>query len=88
MIVSKFALSCAGRLLHPVTMKKHLTANQTSCVPCPTCGVAPGMRRKRYSGALRRHPHVDRRFVAIEALVQAETVHAGPSKRKSKHPSS
>jgi len=71
-------------LLHPVPMKKRLTAKQISSFPCPTCGVAPGMPCERYSGAQRRQPHVDRRFVATEALVQeAETVHAGPSKRKS-----
>jgi hypothetical protein len=87
-ISRKIGLFCDGRLLHSVTMKRHLTAKQISSVPCPTCGVAPGMRCERYSGALRRQPHIDRRFVATEVLVQeAETVHAGPSRRKSKRSS-
>src|SRR5260221_12546452 len=65
-------------------MKRQLTAKQIFSVPCPTCGVSPGTPCERYSGAPRRQPHVDRRFVATEALVQeTETVHAGPS-RKSK----
>jgi len=81
----QIGLLCGGALLHPVSVKKHLNAKQISSVPCPTCGVAPGMRCQLFSGALRRQPHVDRRFVAIEALVQeAETVHAGPSRRKPK----
>src|SRR5258707_15332441 len=65
-------------------MKRQLTAKQIFSVPCPTCSVSPGTPCERYSGAPRRQPHVDRRFVASEALVQqTETIHAGPS-RKSK----
>ena len=83
-----FGLHCGSRLLHPVSVKKRLNAKQMSSVPCPTCGAAPGMPCEIYSGGIRR-PHVDRKFVAIEALVQeAETVHAGPSRRKSKRSSS
>src|SRR5260221_7641030 len=65
-------------------LKRQLTAAQISSAPRPTCGVSPGMPCERYSGAQRQQPHVDRKFVATEALVQETgTVHAGPS-RKSK----
>jgi len=65
--------------------KKDLTREQVSSVSCPTCGVPAGRRCERFSGARRREPHVDRKFSAMEALVGAGSVHAGPSAaRKSK----
>ncbi len=53
-------------LPHATRVKKsELTPQQLSSVPCPTCGVSAG---KRYSGAPRSEPHVDRKFAAIEAI--------------------
>ena len=54
---------------HSVRMKKsELTLKQVSAVPCPTCGVAIGMRCVLQSGGKRLEPHVDRKLAAIEAL--------------------
>jgi predicted transporter len=49
-------------------MKIELARKQMSSVPCPTCGVAVGMRCILYSAALRLEPHVLRKLAAIEAL--------------------
>ena len=48
--------------------KKELTPEQIISVPCPTCGVAAGMRCVLYSGALRSAPHGNRKLSAIEAI--------------------
>jgi hypothetical protein len=47
---------------------RNLTLKQLTAVPCPTCGVAPGMRCLLHSGAPRSEPHVDRRLSAAEAI--------------------
>jgi len=65
--------------------KRELTPKQAFSVSCPTCGVAAGSGCVRFSGARRKEPHVDRKFSAIEALMEVSSVHAGPSaKRNSK----
>ena len=48
--------------------KKELTPEQLSSVPCPTCGVAAGMRCLLHSGGLRTEPHLERKLSAIEAI--------------------
>jgi len=48
--------------------KKDLTPKQMSSVPCPTCGVAAGMRCVLTTGGLRSEPHVDRKLAAAEAI--------------------
>ncbi|MHB8606870.1 MAG: zinc finger domain-containing protein [Candidatus Acidiferrales bacterium] len=47
--------------------KKELTAEQVSSVPCPTCGVPAGERCVLNTGVPRSNPHIDRKFVAMEA---------------------
>jgi hypothetical protein len=49
--------------------KKELTPKQISSVPCPTCGSAAGERCVLQSGGLRSEPHVERKFLAIDAIV-------------------
>jgi len=59
--------------LHAVTMKKsQLAPKESSTVPCPSCGVAAGMRCISYSGAVRTEPHVERKLAAIEAVEKSE----------------
>jgi hypothetical protein len=48
--------------------KKDRTPKQLSSIPCPTCGVAAGMRCVLNSGGPRSEPHVDRKLAAAEAL--------------------
>ncbi len=50
-----------------------MTHKQLCSVPCPTCGVAAGQRCERYSGALRKEPHVDRKFAAVEAVANRKS---------------
>ena len=65
-------------VMHPIQMRgKALTPKQLSSVPCPTCGVAAGMRCERYTGVPRKVPHVDRKFAAVEAVTN------GKAKRRS-----
>jgi len=45
-----------------------LTPKQFSSVPCPTCGVAAGMRCLLHSGAPRVDAHIDRKLTAAEAI--------------------
>ena len=47
---------------------KEITPEQSSSVPCPTCGVSAGEPCVLYSGALRSEPHIDRKFAAAEAI--------------------
>jgi hypothetical protein len=52
---------------------KDLTPKQLLSVPCPTCGVAAGMRCERYSGVPRKMPHPDRKIAAAEALAHKKS---------------
>jgi hypothetical protein len=54
--------------------KKDLNAKQFLSISCPTCGVAAGMRCERYSGVLRKEPHVARKSVAVEMVENAAPV--------------
>jgi hypothetical protein len=56
-----------GRRLRQMRMNE-LTAKQFSSVPCPTCGVAAGMRCLLYSGTPRTEAHIDRKLSAAEAI--------------------
>jgi len=53
---------------YPSVRVRELTREQLACVQCPTCGVPAGKRCERYSGALRKEPHVDRKLSAVEAI--------------------
>ncbi len=53
---------------YPGVRTRELTREQLACVQCPTCGVPAGKRCERYSGALRKEPHVDRKLAAVEAI--------------------
>ncbi len=65
-------------VVHAIQMRgQALTPKQLSSVPCPTCGVAAGMRCERYTGVPRKVPHVDRKFAAVEAVTN------GKAKRRS-----
>jgi len=48
--------------------KKELTPEQSSSIPCPTCGAVAGKRCVLLSGAPRSGPHVDRKLEAIKAI--------------------
>jgi hypothetical protein len=48
--------------------KKELTAKQLSSVACPTCGSGVGRRCVLHSGGLRSEPHMERKFLAAEAI--------------------
>jgi hypothetical protein len=50
--------------------KKKLTHKQISSVPCPTCGSAAGKRCVLHSGGLRSEPHIERKFLAIDAIAK------------------
>ena len=55
-------------LIQIASMKrKDLTPKQLFAVSCPTCGAAVGEECQLHSGAPRSAPHVDRKFVALEA---------------------
>ena len=56
-----------GRTLWQMRMDE-LTPKQFSAVPCPTCGVAAGMRCLLHSGEPRVDAHVDRKLSAAEAI--------------------
>jgi len=48
--------------------KKELTRKQLAAVPCPTCGSLVGRRCVLHSGGLRSGPHIERKFLAAEAV--------------------
>jgi hypothetical protein len=68
-------------LSHPIQMRtSNLTAKQLFSVPCPTCGVAAGMRCLLHSGGLRNEAHVDRKLTAI-AAIETKRIHRDPGLR-------
>lgn len=64
--VNRFA-GDLGTRWHQMRMNE-LTPKQFSAVPCPTCGVAAGMRCLLHSGEPRVDAHVDRKLSAAEAI--------------------
>jgi hypothetical protein len=59
---------------HSVRMKKkELTPQELFLVSCPTCGVPAGKCCVLNTGAPRSNPHIDRKFVALEALEKNRT---------------
>ena len=48
--------------------KKELTRQQVAAVPCPTCGSGVRRRCVLHSGGLRSGPHLERKFLAAEAI--------------------
>jgi hypothetical protein len=60
--------------MHSARMKKkELTPQELFSVPCPTCGVPAGKCCVLNMGAARSHPHIDRKFAAMEALEKNRT---------------
>jgi hypothetical protein len=53
--------------------KKELTPKQILSVSCPTCGSAAEERCVLHSGGLRSEPHVERKFLAIDAIAKRST---------------
>jgi hypothetical protein len=53
--------------------KNELTPKQILSVPCPTCGSAAKKRCVLHSGGLRSEPHVERKFLAIDAIATRST---------------
>jgi hypothetical protein len=53
--------------------KKSLTPQELFSVACPACGVPAGKRCVLNTGAPRANPHIDRKFVAMEALEKNRT---------------
>ena len=52
----------------PSAMRKELTPQQISSVPCPTCGVQPREKCQLNTGQPRNNPHRDRRLFAADQL--------------------
>jgi hypothetical protein len=52
----------------PSTMRKELTPQQISSVPCPTCGVQSQEKCQLNTGQPRNNPHRDRRLFAADQL--------------------
>jgi hypothetical protein len=52
----------------PSAMRKELTPQQISSVPCPTCGVQPREKCQLNTGQPRNNPHRDCRLFAADKL--------------------
>jgi hypothetical protein len=59
---------------------RDLSAGMFLAVPCPTCGVAAGMRCLLHSGGRRNEPHIDRKLIAIEAVETKRILRANRNK--------
>jgi hypothetical protein len=53
---------------YPTMVLTHPTPKQFLSIPCPTCGVAAGMRCVLHSDAPRKEAHINRKVFAIAAM--------------------
>jgi hypothetical protein len=60
----------------PSAMRKKLTPQQISSVPCPICGVQPQEKCQLNTGQPRNNPHRDRRLFAADKLNSRYNVHS------------